>query len=503
LKSKKKYHLYESAFHEDTFSIREWQLLAEQNKLRSGSDIPDSMALLRHQDSGFFFGKGDMFGPGYYVGKSQDQDGHILVMGGAGSYKTSAIALPTLATWRSTSIVIDVKATGEFSAYLHRANRHNGKSLKVFNPLHEDSCGYDPYALLRSGGEENLVRNAMELALAILPLPIDLKEPVWIKSAQSLLIAAILYHFHLGATFIQTMVAIQLASVEGLVTEIMQGESIAAKMFAGKLRDLKDQVLAGLGMELLRLTIFATDPLVQSALVEKKSTDMINWELLNNSSEPCDIVLQIPENKLEQWEPMTTLIINQLIKTLERRADKHSDEGRNLPPILILLDEFPRLGKLDAIKSGLATLRSRGVTFALFMQSLAQIDELYGVSARQVIFDNCPYKAILGADDADTREYFSRLVGSMKVGARGISASYIPETREATSFNRQINESIEPIIFPHEFGALEKNMILVTPTGFYRVKKTPYFGNGSSILPDHQNEQKTIQPLEALTYEYR
>ena len=49
---------------------------------------------------------------------------------------------------------------------------------------------------------------------------------------------------------------------------------------------------------------------------------------------------------------------------------------------------------------------------AILTQSLAQLDLIYGRESRQVIADNCSYKAILKATDADTQEYFSKLVGT-------------------------------------------------------------------------------------------
>ena len=81
-------------------------------------------------------------------------------------------------------------------------------------------------------------------------------------------------------------------------------------------------------------------------------------------------------------------------------------------PILFLLDEFPRLGKIEEITDGLATLRGKKITICPIIQSLAQLDLIYGTAARRVIADNCAYKAILNATDVDSQEYFSKLVGT-------------------------------------------------------------------------------------------
>ena len=55
------------------------------------------------------------------------------------------------------------------------------------------------------------------------------------------------------------------------------------------------------------------------------------------------------------------------------------------------------------------------VTICLMVQSLVQLDEIYGEKARRTIVDNCHYKAILGTTDADSQKYFSNLIGTCEV----------------------------------------------------------------------------------------
>lgn len=82
-------------------------------------------------------------------------------------------------------------------------------------------------------------------------------------------------------------------------------------------------------------------------------------------------------------------MLNQLINTLEARPARTYGKYE-LPPLLIMLDEFPRLGKIPDIQQGLSTLRSRGVTFALCIQSLAQLDEIYGENVRKSFATTVP-----------------------------------------------------------------------------------------------------------------
>ena len=102
----------------------------------------------------------------------------------------------------------------------------------------------------------------------------------------------------------------------------------------------------------------------------------------------------------------------QLIRHLERRADRFSPEGNPSPQLLLLLDEFPRFGKIERLTAAMTTLRSKGVNFCLIIQSLAQLDCIYGENERRIILDNCQYKTILQAADADTQAFLSELAGT-------------------------------------------------------------------------------------------
>lgn len=48
----------------------------------------------------------------------------------------------------------------------------------------------------------------------------------------------------------------------------------------------------------------------------------------------------------------------------------------------------------------------------LIIQSLAQLDSIYGKDTRKIITNNCNYKVVLKATEVETQEYFSKLVGT-------------------------------------------------------------------------------------------
>lgn len=402
---------------------------------------------------GFIFGKKDK----YYIAKNESFDGHILVVGGAGSGKSSCIAIPSILCWRERIFAIDIKGELEQKT---RGKRFIGER-KIFNPSSESSYGFDPFYILSES--QNIVQDIKEIALAIIPLPHDVKEPYWIKSAQNLFTGAMIYYYVQGKTFIETIFCIQSTPVQELITEISESDNYTAKLFTNQFIGMDSKTISSIFTEISNnIMLFATDNQIKQALSKKNN---ITPKDLENG---IDIFVCIEESRLEQWKSLLTLIVNQFLKHFERRPEDGAE------PILFLLDEFARLGKIESTINGLATLRSKKITIALLIQSLAQLDVIYGKPQRQVIADNCIYKVILKATDADTQEYFSKLVGTYDKEKQSQNQNKDYYAGIGNSKGTTITTEEKRIIKPEDFAYLN-DLILLSPFGWYRIDKTPYY----------------------------
>jgi len=391
------------------------------------------------------------------VAKNENQDGHIMIVGGVGSGKSSCLAIPSLITWKSSVFAIDIK--GE----LHAKTKHSPhRRIKIFNPLDPNTIGYDPFFLLRHA--TNQVQEAQAIAHALIPLPPRTDDPFWIQSAQSLFTGAILHFFNMGFTFIDTTTAILDTKITELIEEISTSETEAARRFIAGFLDMKPQTVSSIFMVLSnQIIIFATDENIKNALTKRgtKATPTL-LEL------DMDIYICIPEHLLKQWKNLLTLMVSQFLSHFEKRPDAKSK------PILFLLDEFARLGKIEGIVDGLATLRSKKITIAIILQSLAQLDLHYGKESRQVIADTCQYKAVLNVTDVESQEYFSKAVGTYDKIRAIKSQQYDRITGFKSGSSVATMSEDKPIIKPHEFATLE-HIVLLTPFGAYKVDKRPYY----------------------------
>ena len=159
-------------------------------------------------------------------------------------------------------------------------------------------------------------------------------------------------------------------------------------------------------------------------------------------------------------------------KTLSGVFAERRGEG-NKTPILFLIDEFPRLGKIEAISNGLATLRSKKIHIALIVQSKSQLNAIYGKDVAEVIADNCPYKAILKASEPETQEWCSKLVGTYD--KKKVSSNYNADILGVGKGQGTSSSTEEKrIIKPEEFAYL-KDVVCVFPNGYKRLQKANYY----------------------------
>lgn len=403
--------------------------------------------------SGMVFGKKGST----YVTKKEHVDGHALIIGGAGSGKSSGVAIPTLKSWKNRAFVIDIK--GELYEKTKKARGED--MIKVFNPSDAYACGYNPFYVLEM--TDDLCSTTHEIAESIIPLPADVKEPMWIKNARDYLCGAILYFYDMGKNFSETMIAIKSQSAKSLVAEIMESKNKDAIIYMSTFADMADETLSGVFTEVsINITPFATNKELVRAL-----GNCSNAITPNDLESGNDVFICIEEHKLEQWKSLLTMIVNQFCKFFEQRKNDNTE------PILFMLDEFPRLGKIESVATGLATLRSKKIEFMLFVQSKNQLDMIYGEKEAGSICDNCTYKAILKASEPKTQKWCSDLVGTYDKMKKSSSTN---TDNFGLGKGGGVSTTTEEkrIIKPEEFAYLQ-DVVCIFPIGYSRIAKIKYW----------------------------
>ncbi len=84
-------------------------------------------------------------------------------------------------------------------------------------------------------------------------------------------------------------------------------------------------------------------------------------------------------------------------------------------PVLFVLDEFPQMPKLAAVKDGPAVGRGQKVSYLLIGQDLGQISGQYGKDDLETIITTTAAKVILAQNNEQTAERFSKMIGSKTI----------------------------------------------------------------------------------------
>lgn len=406
--------------------IWDWRDKTIDNGGELGRAVFSSLRDLKNaglQGDGIVFGKVN----GTLIQKPATMDGHVLVVGGSGTGKSKSVAIPSLLHWPGTGLCVDIK--GELSA----ATAHTRDKAIIFS-TEERKARYNPLKFISE------IEDVQEMARLLFPVP-DKGEPFWAQSAQAVFSAAA-WEYKDNKTFGELCQYLCAESGSDILKALRGSAQTETKILSNTLTDLKTETIASVFAEVRnKLTTFAVDKNIQYAT---SASDFTPADL-----ETTTIYLQISESRLKQYGELFGVIVGQCLRYLTKRQ-----EGQT-PAVLLMLDEFPRLGKMSGFVEGLATLRSRNVHIMPIIQSLAQLDDIYGKDKRKVIVDNCAFKYVLLAADPETQKYFSDMAGQKTAKIKSVSQE--EGWHKKQSFSTQ--EQTVPLIRPEEFAVL-KNPVL-------------------------------------------
>lgn len=441
-----------------------------EEKLISGK-IPKELQMKR-DESGICFGKKSKKFPSHYVGVRQVTDSNCIVIGGSGSNKSVGVAKSTLLTWSGSVVVTDVK--GELSDYYKELylNGLTDRPPLVFDPTDVEGMSYDPYQLIEDDGEENVVANISSIAYSIIPYNPNQADQFWDDRERAILEAGLLYGYRIGLSFSEAMGWIANSTVTELCEELLRSNCSdpIICMLIGNMLDLKPETLSCFDCGLRNKVLpFVTDLRVCNAFRGKREgAACFTWHDLSNSN----IFLKVPIEYTDLCRPIVNLMISQLLRYLQRQPEKHSDRG-SYPDILLLLDEFPVFGHIRGIADGVATLRIKRCHFCLLIQSISQLDKVYGEHYRRIIFDNCQYKVILQACDPETQRFLADMIGTELHIQRSSSKQY-DEYMDLRGYTKSKSSTREYAVQPYKLANLEK-CVLISPYGVNEVDKIKYY----------------------------
>ena len=333
---------------------------------------------------------------------------HVLCFAPTRSGKGVGLVIPTLLTWPGSAIVHDIKGenwdvTAGFRSTFSRTLR--------FDPTSLESSAYNPLLEVRRGLNE--VRDVQNIADILVDPEGSLeKRNHWEKTSHALLVGAILHVLYAGADKSLAGVATFLSNpdetIENTLYAMMDtphlGEAGPHPVVASAARELlnkSDNERSGVLSTAMSFLGLYRDPVIA------KVTSHSDWRIADLvSGRPTSLYLVVPPSDISRTKPLIRLILNQIGRRLTEEFDPATKRQR----VLLMLDEFPALGRLDFFESALAFMAGYGLKAFLIAQSLNQIERAYGQN--NAILDNCHVRVAFATNDERTAKRVSEALGT-------------------------------------------------------------------------------------------
>jgi type IV secretion system protein VirD4 len=337
-----------------------------------------------------------------------DGDEHVLVVAPTNTGKSVGVSLPTGLVWRHSYVALDLKGEAwEVTSGL----RASFGAVHRFAPTSAATSRYNPLTAIRRGEAE--VRDAQVLADMLVDPEGALRERShWQLRAFELLVAVILWTLYAEQRKTLARVGELLADparpVMSLLEEMLRrpikdGHAhpvVAAG--ARQLLDMADAERSGVVSTALGYLALYRDPILARAT---EASDFSIEDLITGPR-PVSLYLVVPPEEISRLKALLRLVLNQMLKRLTEIAAEQRGQGRR---VLLMLDEFPQLGRLDFFEHALAYIRGYRIKACLVAQSLNQISQAYGEHSS--ILDNAHIRVAFACNDERTAKRISDMLG--------------------------------------------------------------------------------------------
>ena len=435
---------------------------------------------------------------GRFDGEYLRHDGpeHVLCFAPTRSGKGVGLVVPSLLTWPGSAIVHDIKGENwQLTAGLRACF---GRVL-LFDPTNAESAAYNPLLEVRRGEWE--VRDVQNVADVLVDPEGSLeRRNHWEKTSHSLLVGAILHVLYAEEDKTLAGVASFLSdprrpietTLVAMMTTPHLGKHGPHRVVASAARELlnkSDNERSGVLSTAMSFLGLYRDPVVAQV------TRRCDWRIadLVDGEKPATLYLVVPPSDISRTKPLIRLVLNQIGRRLTE--DLKATDRRHR--VLLMLDEFPALGRLDFFESALAFMAGYKLKSFLIAQSLNQIEKAYG--SNNSILDNCHVRVSFATNDERTAKRVSDALGTATEmrAMKNYAGHRLSPWLGHLMVSRQ--ETARPLMTPGEIMQLppDDEIIMVAGVPPIRARKARYFEDRrltERILPPPKPDKAKTQP---------
>jgi len=412
-----------------------------------------------------------------------------FVIGPPRSGKGASIIIPNALMWPHSLVVLDLR--GE--TYEATAGYRSRMSKVVrFAPADRDgnTACYNPMAFISLDSAQRDI-DLRNMAAALFPRPPASADPYWVNDAR-LLFTGI-------ASYVMESPAIpNEKKTFATILRIMNGEEEPLIDFIGMLRGERKAQCSSFTLQTL-LPYFDMSERQFSGIYAGVRTGMapfLNERLMKATSkstfdiralkrERISLYLDFRREQVSSLGPLFNVLITQMMNFMSETLPRPNEHQ-----VLVLLDEFQNLGKLENVTEMASTLGGNGISMWFFVQSLKAVDEIYRQEGRKSLINAARVQVFFGAQDADDLRYVSEQLGETSAEQRDVTRT------QATLFDTYYTRSVHrkevrrALMRPDEIRMMDKSKVIILPRG-----ELPILGTRNFYFADDKLRQKAFEPV--------
>jgi type IV secretion system protein VirD4 len=415
---------------------------------------------------------------------------HILVFAPTRSGKGVGIVVPTLLCWSESVLVHDIKGENWALTSGFREKVLKQRCLR-FSPSETDSARFNPLSEIRL--DDNLVKDVQNVSTMIVDPDGKGLQDHWAKTGFDLMTGVII--FVLVSDELEDAQR-NLSTVQAILSDGGPVRELAERLAADKDTEADEKAKIAEGfravMEYIRDTGYekiSAGLCTDVELVAWKTASQAAQSFLNKASNEASGVLStalsflslyrdpivaantsasdftieslmqrrtslylvVPPSDKDRLKPLLRLIINQVVRRLTEKMEfdeTGASKSRFPHKMLLLIDEFPALGKLEIFEEALAFIAGYGLKALLITQDLSQLTKAY--SKDESILSNCHIRIAFAPNKIETAELLSKMSGASTVAhiQRNFSGSRLSVMLNNVSTNEQLSQ--RPLLTPDE-----------------------------------------------------
>ena len=387
---------------------------------------------------------------------------HVLLHAPTRTGKGVGVVIPKLLTWPGSVVVLDVKQENWAATAGYRARC--GQTVWRFDPLDPQgrTARYNPLGHINRRTPIETLDELQKIATMLFPAP-EHADPFWNEAARTGFIGVGAYvaetpalPFTLGEIFRQLTAGDPRRRFPALVEARANSERPLSAYCVAALIDFAtagENTFASIKQTITARMALWLNPLVDAATA---SSDM---DLRALRSQPTSIYLGVSPDNIARCAPLYSLFFQQLVDLNTRRLPDRRAEPLE---VLVLLDEFTRLGHAGVLARAFAYVAGYGLRLLPVLQSPAQLRAIYGPDVAEEIMSNCAVEIAFAPKELKTARDLSERLGAYTYAALSRSR---PAMLGAGKRSVTLSDQKRPLMLPQELMQMDAGALIVLKAG--------------------------------------